>query len=190
MNGLDRIIDGIIEDAKMESGKITAGARAEAGDIIRSAQEMAKKVIEDAKILADAEYNRIVKSAKSTAEVTEKRLLLREKQEIIEGVIKAAREKISALDDESYFKLMERLLDKCATGDAGELVLSERDKSRIKSSLIKAAKSKGLTISDKARNIDSGFVLVYGDIEENCSIETVMEAEKEKLYDAVNSFLF
>ncbi len=190
MNGLDRIIDGILDDAKRESEKITAGAKAMSDDIIQKAKEKAGKLIDDAKIQAENEYSRIIKGAESAAEVTEKRLFLREKQDIIESILKAVKEKISSLDDESYFKLMERLLDKYATGEKGELALSERDKTRKDFGFAETAAAKGLKMSDVARSIDSGFVLVYGDIEENCSVEAVMEAEKERLYDVINSFLF
>lgn len=190
LNGLDRIIDGILDDARQESEKLVSAAKQQADEITADAEEKARKVVADAKSQAENEYSAMVKNAKSASVITEKQILLREKQEIIEDIIKAAKEKILKLNDADYFKLMERLLDKCADGEKGELVLSERDKARVSDNFKSAAKSKGLEMLDKTRSIDGGFVLVYGDIEENCSITAIMESESERLYDAVNSFLF
>ncbi len=190
MSGLDRIIDGILDDAKRESEKITDEARAKSDEIVQKATEKAEKIIENAKVLAENEYNQMMKNAQSASEITEKRLLLHEKQNIINDVIDAAKLKIMQLDDESYFKFMERLLKKCASDEPGEIILSEKDKSRVSKSFMDAAKAKGLKMSDETRSIDGGFVLIYGDIEENCRIAAIMESEKERLYDIVNRFLF
>ena len=56
----------------------------------------------------------------------------------------------------------------------------------------RVAKEKGgnLTISKESRNIDGGFVLVYGGIEENCSIQALFHSEREYLADKVHENLF
>ena len=59
---------------------------------------------------------------------------------------------------------------------------------RIKT--IAAAKGGTLTLSKEAREMDGGFVLIYGGIEENCTIKAVFRAKKEELSDRINRLLF
>ena len=55
---------------------------------------------------------------------------------------------------------------------------------------LKDIKNAALTISKEAAPIDGGFILVYGDIEENCSFKALFNNAKEELQDKVNAFLF
>lgn len=190
MNGLDRIIDGIIAEANENAQTYTSEAKKLSDVMLGDASADAEKIIKEAEEKAKEEYSRIIKSAESSAEVTEKKKLLFEKQKIICSVIESAKDRILKLDSPAYFEFSERLLNKFATGEKGEVVLSAKDKERVSESFAKAAAAKNLSISEQTRSIDGGFVLVYGDIEENCSISAIIAAESEALYDSVNEFLF
>ena len=78
----------------------------------------------------------------------------------------------------------------------GILYLSEKDKKRIPAGFIEklageAAKKGGtLALSDKAADIDGGFVLAYGGIDENCSVSALFEENAEELSDTVGKMLF
>lgn len=56
----------------------------------------------------------------------------------------------------------------------------------------KAAAEKGgvLELSREARDIDGGFILVYGGIEENCTIKALFDAQRDELSDKVHGLLF
>ena len=190
MNGLDKIIEEIARDAQASAAEITDNARAAAKRIIERAQEEAGAVEAEAKDRAELEYKRIITRAQSAGELTRKSALLREKQRIIDGILNDVHIKLVGLDDKIYFDFMTRLLNKYASEEKGEIILSDKDKSRVTNDFIAAAEEKGLKISDKTRGIDGGFILSYGDIEENCSIEALMESEKDRLHDKVNAFLF
>ena len=65
----------------------------------------------------------------------------------------------------------------------GEIVFSQKDKNRLPSGFeakikdaLNGKPGAQLTISNNTRNIKSGFVLVYGDIEENCSFQILSAA--------------
>ena len=190
MNGLDRILAEIAQDAKTAADKRVAEARANAQRIVGRAREEAKAIEADAAQQAELEYKRIVSRAHSTGEIAKKGVLLREKQKIIDGVLRDAHVKIASLGDEEYFAFLERLLNKYASGEQGEVLLSQRDKARVTAAFTAAAEKKGLRISGETRDIDGGFVLSYGSIEENCSISALMEAERDRLHDVVKAFLF
>ncbi len=190
MNGLDKIIEEIADDARRAAAETTAQAREAAKRITDRASADADAVEAQARERAELEYNRVITRAQSTGEITKKSALLREKQQIIDGILHDAHIKLVGLDDKAYFEFMTKLLDKYASNEKGELILSEKDLSRVTDEFAAAAKAKGLTVSGKTRAIDGGFILSYGDIEENCSIEALMESERDRLHDAVNGFLF
>ena len=54
------------------------------------------------------------------------------------------------------------------------------------------AQKKGgvLEISGETRNIDGGFILIYGGIEENCSIDAMFAEKRDELLDQVRKILF
>ena len=54
------------------------------------------------------------------------------------------------------------------------------------------AQKKGgvLEISGETRNIDGGFILIYGGIEENCSIDAMFAGKRDELLDQVRKILF
>ena len=190
MNGLDRILAEIAQDAKTAAEQKRSDANAAAQRTISRAREEAQTVEADAAQRAELEYKRIISRAHSTGEIAKKGVLLREKQKIIDGILKDAHVKLAGLGDEEYFAFMVRLLNKYASGEKGEVLLSKRDRARVTAEFTAAAEQKGLTISGETRDIDGGFVLSYGSIEENCSIEALMESERDRLHDVVKGFLF
>ena len=56
----------------------------------------------------------------------------------------------------------------------------------------KSAASKGgsLVISEEGRKIENGFVLAYGGIEENCTLQAIFDAKKDELSDKVHRIIF
>lgn len=55
-----------------------------------------------------------------------------------------------------------------------------------------AAEEKGgsLVLSREPKAIEDGFILVYGGIEENCTLKALLDAKKDELQDKVNEILF
>ena len=53
-------------------------------------------------------------------------------------------------------------------------------------------KEKGgeIKINEMPENIDGGFILTYGDIEENCTVKSLFMANSDKLKDVANKVLF
>lgn len=190
MNGLDRIIAEIAQDAKAAADQRLAQARGTAQRTLERAQEEAKAVTAQAAQRAELEYKRVVTRAQSTGEIAKKGVVLREKQRIIEGILRDAHVKLVGLNDAQYFEFMGRLLEKYAGGERGQIILSPRDRARVTPEFIAAAREKGLELSDETREMDGGFILYYGNIEENCSIEALMDSQRDHLHDVVKAFLF
>ena len=190
MNGLDKIINEICAEAQSVADSLIAEANRSAQAIINRAAEKAEEILKNAEAEAETEYKKHIAMAQSAAEASLKRAILREKQDVISKIIDEAHNRLISLNDEEYFKCMTKLLDKNCKRSGGEMILSSKDKRRATAEFIKAVEDKGLKISDDTRDIDGGFILVYNDIEENCSLSAVMEDKRESLNDEVNSFLF
>ena len=47
-----------------------------------------------------------------------------------------------------------------------------------------------LKVSKEGKNIENGFVLVYGGIEENCTLRAMFDAKRDELSDKVHRMLF
>ena len=47
-----------------------------------------------------------------------------------------------------------------------------------------------LHVSAGSRDIDAGFVLTYGGIEENCSFDAIFDSARETLQDKAQELLF
>ena len=65
--------------------------------------------------------------------------------------------------------------------------MSERTKAGIQT-----AQKKGghLVVSKEPKDMDGGFVLVYGGIEENCTIRAMFHTKQDELSDVVQKILF
>jgi len=178
MNGLDKIIAQILDDAKQESLAIREKAAGEAETTLAAAGEKVKKLEEEqAKSAAQRE--------KSYEERLRSSAALKKRQAIL-----------AAKQAKAYFAWMEQLLSRFVTDRAGEIYVSKRDLERMPddfpAKIEKTAQEKGgsLVLKKEPREIDGGFVLVYGGVEENCSAGALFASQRDELADKVHAMLF
>lgn len=196
MANIDDIIKEIIAQAEEAANTNIADAKAEAAKIIEAAEAECKKMNEDMAAKTDAAKKASADRAKSSAEQQKRQAILKAKQEIISSLLDKAYGEILAMDDTSYFTLIEKLIKKYSLPKDGEIFFSNKDLQRLPSGFDKKAadiaKANGgsLKLSSESRNIDGGFVLSYGGIEENCSIAALFHSNKEILADKVHELLF
>ena len=101
-----------------------------------------------------------------------------------------------ALPDEEYFQVIVKCLEKSVQPKSGEICFSGKDRKRLTPQTekqieqIAAAHGGSLTVSNGNCDIDGGFILIYGGIEENCSFRAMLDANREHLADKVNELLF
>ena len=175
MNGLDKIIAQILDDAKQESLAIQEKAAGEAETTLAAAGEKVKKLEEEQAKSAAQREKSYEERLRSSAALKKRQAILAAKQAIIEEMLAAAHKELLAKPDEAYFAWMEQLLSRFVTERAGEIYVSKRDLERMPddfpAKIEKTAQEKGgsLVLKKEPREIDGGFVLVYGGVEENCS---------------------
>lgn len=197
MTGLEKIIKVIEAEAKANVDRILTEAKEETEKILASAKKEAE--IKSAEIIEKPAYEikAIINRAQSGATLIRRQMILDAKQQVINNIIEKARHKLTSLPDTDYFDIILQIVRKHAHTQPGIIMFSEADLERMPKNFdksleeaIKDIKNASLTISKESVQIDGGFILVYGDIEENCSFDALFNHAKEELQDKVNAFLF
>ena len=196
MTGLDKIISQILEDAGKEAQEISEKAKSEAEAVLAEAKAGCKKIAAENDEKLAGEATSYMERIKSSAELKKRQAVLLAKQQVITEMLEQAYEALLKKEGEEYFALIGKMLDKYMLAQDGAICFSKRDLDRMPKSFAEkidaSAKAKGgkLVISEEARKIDGGFILVYGGIEENCTIKAVFDAKREELADVVKGQLF
>ncbi|MEE1086440.1 MAG: V-type ATP synthase subunit E [Schaedlerella sp.] len=196
MSGLDKIKSQILNEANRSAELKTARANAKAEKIIADAKAEAEAEVLKISEKSEAQLKAYAERIQSSCDMQRKKAILQAKQDVIASVIEKAYERVLALDTEEYFDMLGKILAVNVQGREGIICFSEKDLRRMpkgfKEKINKAAAAKGgtLTIAEEAAAADGGFVLVYGGVEENCTIRAIFNAKKEELTDKVNGLIF
>lgn len=196
MRGIEKIVDQILEEAREEEVKILDEAHIEVEKIKEASKEEIDKINTLATKEIEDELIKINELSKLSMEQKRKRAILEKKQEVIKEILDEAYEKLLALPEEEYFNLLEDILKKAATDKSGEIRFNQKDREKVVSNNlmgkfeeIARGKAGSLSLGEDI-DIESGFVLVYGGIEENCTFKALIEAKKEELHDVIQKILF
>ena len=196
MAGIDNITSRILAEAQGEVDALLAKAKEEAKGILGEAEAKAEKVREAESVKTDRSVALYEARVAASCDSLKKKALLAAKQGMIAEVIESAYKELSGSDDASYFDMLIKFLGRSVRPEAGEILLSEKDKKRVtpqflaKVKEIAASKGGSLKLSDKAANIENGFILSYGGIEENCSLSAIFDSAKDQIQDSVFKALF
>ena len=196
MTGLEKMKSQILDEANETAENKIKAAHSGAEKILAEAKaeaENSKAVIAQKSEAAVANYRERVASSNDLQRRTK---ILAAKQEVIADVLEKAYESLKEMDKAEYFAMLLKILEKYAQPEAGEILFSPADLAalpegyRAKIAECAAAKGGSLTVSEEGRNIENGFVLAYGGIEENCTLKAMFEAKKDELSDKVHQILF
>lgn len=197
MTGLEKILKHIEDSASAKAGKLIDEANKKAEEIIRTAQAEGDKKLADIKSRSERDIKASMDRGESAAMLQEKKIILETKQQIINEIIDDARDSLLKLPDGEYFDTILKMVQKYSLPQAGEIAFSADDRKRMPDKFEKAVsdalagkKGASLKILNEAKEIDGGFILIYGDVEENCSFEALFSAAREKLQDKVGALLF
>ena len=195
MSGLEKIID-----------KINADCKIECDSIISNAENKAKKLIDEKVSVANEEAEKIIAKAKEQcaltdekarngAELLEKKIKLQVKNEIITEIIENAKTALKGLSDKEYFAIIEELIIANVAKGEGVLKFSSPDLDRLpkdfeKTINVKLADGKTVKVSDTPLDIQGGVVLSYEGIEENCSFDALIETNIDTIRDKLNTEIF
>lgn len=196
MTGLDKILSQISSQAQDAADAKIASARQQAEEIIKEMEDKAEEESERIKQQYIVESENIIARAESSAALQKRKAILSAKQQIIGDIIQKAKHNAINLPQEEYFELIRKMVLKHALPQNGQIIFSKRDKERLprdfEKDIRKAISSIGgtLIVSEETRTFEGGFILVYGEVEVNCTFEALFESRLDILQDKINDFLF
>ncbi len=198
MAGIEKLKNRIMKDEEEKAKQTENDANLKARDMIKKASEKAQAMIEDAEIkglkMGEDRKGRIISSAKLEA----RNMKLAQKQETIDRILKLAGDAIKSMDKDEYTSFLEKLLlNNIETGDE-EIVFSKHDIERIDTRFVEGLNQKLLSqgkpgklkLSNELGDIQSGFLLIKGGVEINCSIDSQIKALRDSMEGELASLLF
>ena len=197
MTGLEKILDAIEADARKEADAVIAKARGEADVILADARKEAEFKSRQISEKSEEDVKSVLSRSESSAALQERKMLLDAKQQIISNIITSARNKLSELPSSEYTDIILSIIKKHAHNAEGKIIFSDADRQRLTpdfaarlAEVLKVKPGTALHIAEERTSFEGGFLLVYGDIEENCSFDALFAEQRENLLDKVNSLLF
>ncbi|MBO5007423.1 MAG: V-type ATP synthase subunit E [Clostridia bacterium] len=190
MAELEKLTGYIIQKANDDAALIKEKAKADYDTAVNAATAEADKLSRDIISKANDEAVLIEQRANSALTQKKSRAILALKNSAVETVISDAKDMIISMGDSDYSAFMLRVLDANATGDEGIIAFNENDSKRMSKEFTTAVKKHKLTMSDEYSNITGGFILKYGAVEINCSVEALFRDRAEEFTDYINKALF
>lgn len=198
MDGVEKIIQKIKDDAVKKADEIVYAANKEAATIIKEAKAQGatnySKVIKNAEVEAQLLKQRM----ESEAIMNGKKKTLNTKKDIIEEIFNKALLHLGSLKTEEYTNiLLDMILENVSTG-CEQIIFNANDSQLIGENIVKrvniALEGKGLkgkiTISDKQMDMVGGFILVDDKIETNCTFEVIINSLKRDLEYEIIDMVF
>ena len=196
MNSLNLILQKIEEDNALEISRIKNDGKKTAEKIVAYAEAQAKAEAEKIMANADKKTSMMLENAKSGCESLIKRAEISAKSQVVADCIKLAYDELKSFADDKYFDIITKLILKYYhLNEQGELCMNARDIDRMPRGFLKSInkelKKNGaeLVISEKSVDIDSGFIIRYGGIEENCTFDSLIEDKTDEIKDKLYSQL-
>jgi len=196
MTGLEKIVDQILAEANQEADRLIEEANGQAKQIAEEADAQTEKSVQEIKKKSEAQAKTLEERMHSSNDLYLRTQTLAVKQEVIADVIETAYQKVCGMDKESYFGMLEKMIEKYALPQSGEIYFSDSDLGAMPSGFynrIQAAAEKAggtLTLSQEGKNIENGFVLVYGGVEQNCTLRAIFDANRDEMQDTVHAILY
>lgn len=198
MTGTDRIKAKIMDESRAAADIQLDAATREADEIIAAAEKEAMLAAQKARLAAEEEAAHQNKRMLAVASLEERKSVLKVRQDMVELAFRKAMDKLAALPDREYGAFLKSYAIGAVREGAGEILLNETDKKRLgqafvkdlNDSLAKAGKKSTLSLAVDALKAKGGFVLRYGDMEINSTLEIMMNQIKPKLEVQVADILF
>ncbi|MCL1796393.1 MAG: V-type ATP synthase subunit E [Clostridia bacterium] len=187
MSALARVLDGITKKASEQADGILREA-AQKAEEIRSKGEVERrslgKRMEDA---ASRERGEVLSRARSADRQNRRRALLETRARAVSDVLCEAKEKLINLPDADYCDFLLRLFEKYAQPRDGIIRVGGADCARISDEFLDRCKriypGHALALFGEPSGTGHGFVIEYGNIVQNCMIDSIFESEAQALCD-------
>ncbi len=195
MQGIDRIVGRIREEAASDVDKIEKDARAQALQILQRARVNADAAYEQRLQDTERTAEEIKRRAKSTAKLAAQKTALSTKQELIGEVFDRVLDNLKKLPDAQRVKLLAGLLERYAQG--GETVFYAKADTDLMETVLRETnraltgrKCAALIDGGADDHISGGVLLRAGNVETNLTLEALVRKSRPHLTGEVAGMLF
>lgn len=193
--GMEGITEQILEEARRTAEEMERKAAEEAEKIYGQVQKEMEQWELQAEASLERELEEMRSRENSRREAERNRMLLETRQTILREMLEKAERKMEEAGTDEYFSVLRKLYARCAHSGDGVMYLGVRDFARMpagfEEKLCRMAGEKGgRIILKKNASVKSGFLLVYGEIEENCTFHAMFDGQREELQDRVGALLW
>ena len=194
MEGIEKITAKIVQDAQAEIARMNQETDEKVRSIAEAAQAQADKETADTLARGQRAAQERLERLKSAAKMEQRKLELAAKQEMLAKAYDRAMERLTSLPDGEYVGLLAGLAAKASSTGREEVILSQKDRARYGKQVVTQANERlgdgHLTLSVQTRPIRGGLILSDGDVEVNCTFETLVRLLRGEMDRTVVEVLF
>lgn len=194
MDGIEKITGRIAEDAGREIDSLLADARRQADEITARYEAQARRESEDIISRGKRNADERVERLASVAQLDARKLELAAKQEMLAKAYDLALEQLLNLPEKEYVDLLSDLAVKASSTGREAVIFSQKDRTRYGKAVVTQANERlgdgHLTLSEQTRPIKGGLILSDGDVEVNCTFETLVRLQRGEMDREVAKVLF
>jgi V/A-type H+-transporting ATPase subunit E len=191
MSSSDKILNSIKNDCDKTIEVIKADSAKICQQILAQGKKDAEAAKAEINAKAQQKASQMKKANASRAELEQRNALLKKRRLEIDITYDAIYKYLLNLDGENYFNIIYKLLTKFKDND-GTIYLNSKDLQRLPNDFSEQLTKLGIksTLSNEPADIDGGFILKSGDIEENMSFSALLSANRDSIEDLINRELF
>lgn len=193
MTGIEKIIDRILGDAQAEVDATLSQAKAQADEITAKYAAQAEREYKDLTAKGAAAAAERESHLNSSAQMEAKKLMLFAKQEMLDKAFEEALRQLNSLPDDQMTALLAKLAQRASTTGTEQIILSGAVKDRLGKAVVAKANKEGnlhLTLSQQSGPFQGGLLLSDGDVEVNCTFDTLVRLTRGEISGQVAQALF
>lgn len=191
MSSGDKILNRISLDCDERISKINAETDEKCAQIMAQAKLDADKISAEIADKAQAKVKQMQAASKSRCDLETRNAFLKRRREEIDKTYSEILNKMENLPDEDYFELIYTFAKKLS-GMSGVVLLNKKDMNRLPKNFLARLEECGVKaeLSKAPCDIESGFILKCGDIEENMDFSAILSEKRDIIEDFINQELF
>lgn len=191
MSSGDKILNRISLDCDERISKINAETDEKCAQIMAQAKLDADKISAEIADKAQSKVKQMQAASKSRCDLETRNAFLKRRREEIDKTYSEILNKMENLPDEDYFELIYTFAKKLSEM-SGVMLLNEKDMNRLPKDFLARLEECGVKaeLSKAPCDIESGFILKCGDIEENMDFSAILSEKRDAIEDFINQELF
>lgn len=191
MSSGDKILNRISLDCDERISQIGAETNEKCAQIMAQAKLDADKISAEIADRAQSKVKQMQAASKSRCDLETRNAFLKRRREEIDKTYSEILNKMKNLPDEDYFELIYTFAKKLS-GMSGVVLLNKKDMNRLPKNFLARLEKCGVKaeLSKIPCDIESGFILKCGDIEENMDFSAILTEKRDAIEDFINQELF